>query len=90
MRPNSATAPPHSARMATQSSIEPSWFPQVPLILYSSGLAEWLLATTVAMVVSFCTKPATRQPKAASTASSSPAASGGASAMARASARCAP
>ena len=31
--PNSATAAPNSARMRTQSSIEPSWFPQTPVIL---------------------------------------------------------
>ena len=31
--PKSATAAPHSARISTQSSIEPSWFPHTPLIL---------------------------------------------------------
>ena len=29
----SATSAPNSARMSTQSSIEPSWFPQTPVIL---------------------------------------------------------
>ncbi len=33
LRPNPATAPPQSARMRVQSRIEPSWFPQVPVIL---------------------------------------------------------
>jgi hypothetical protein len=28
--PNAATAAPKSARMSTQSSIEPSWFPHTP------------------------------------------------------------
>ena len=32
-RPNPATAPPHSARIRHQSRMEPSWFPQVPVIL---------------------------------------------------------
>ena len=31
--PKPATAPPHSARISTQRTIEPSWFAQVPLIL---------------------------------------------------------
>ena len=31
--PNSQTAAPNSARISTQSSIEPSWFPQTPEIL---------------------------------------------------------
>jgi hypothetical protein len=31
--PNTATAAPNSARMRIQSSIEPSWFPQTPVIL---------------------------------------------------------
>ena len=29
----SATTPPNRARISTQSSIEPSWFPQTPEIL---------------------------------------------------------
>ncbi len=33
LRPNPATAPPHSARISPQSRIDPSWFPQVPVIL---------------------------------------------------------
>ncbi len=44
--PNHAAMAPKSATISTQSSIEPSWLPHVPLILYSIGLAEWLLATT--------------------------------------------
>ena len=32
-RPKAATAPPHSARIRHQSRMEPSWFPQVPVIL---------------------------------------------------------
>ena len=31
--PKSVTAAPNSARISTQSSIEPSWFPQTPEIL---------------------------------------------------------
>jgi len=31
--PNSATSAPNSARISTHKSIEPSWFPQTPLIL---------------------------------------------------------
>ncbi len=31
--PNTATIAPNSARMRTHSSIEPSWFPQVLVIL---------------------------------------------------------
>ena len=31
--PNAATSAPNSARMSTQSSIEPSWFPQTPVTL---------------------------------------------------------
>ena len=33
VRPKVATAPPQSARMRHQSRMEPSWFPQVPVIL---------------------------------------------------------
>ncbi len=33
LRPNLATAPPHSARISAQRMMEPSWFPQVPVIL---------------------------------------------------------
>jgi len=32
-RPKAATTPPQSARMRHQSRMEPSWFPQVPVIL---------------------------------------------------------
>ena len=31
--PNQAASAPNRARISTQSSIEPSWFPQTPLIL---------------------------------------------------------
>ena len=31
--PNAATSAPNSARMRTQRSIEPSWFPQTPVNL---------------------------------------------------------
>ena len=33
LSPKIATAPPKLARMKTQSSMEPSWFPQTPEIL---------------------------------------------------------
>ncbi len=33
VRPNTATAAPQSARIRHQSRMEPSWFPQVPVIL---------------------------------------------------------
>ena len=33
LAPNSATSAPKMARISTQSSIEPSWFPQAPVIL---------------------------------------------------------
>jgi hypothetical protein len=32
-RPNPATAPPHSARISTHSTMEPSWLPQAPASL---------------------------------------------------------
>ena len=32
-RPNQATAPPQAPRISAQSRIEPSWFPQMPVIL---------------------------------------------------------
>ena len=31
--PNQAAEAPNSVRISTQRSIDPSWFPQVPLIL---------------------------------------------------------
>ena len=31
--PNQAAIAPNSVRISTQSSIDPSWFPQTPLIL---------------------------------------------------------
>ena len=33
--------------------MEPSWFPQVPVILYIIGFAEWLFCTTLTTEVSF-------------------------------------
>ncbi len=33
LRPNTATAPPHKARIRHQSRMEPSWLPQIPVIL---------------------------------------------------------
>jgi hypothetical protein len=33
VRPKTATSAPNSARISTQRSIEPSWFPQTPVIL---------------------------------------------------------
>ena len=44
---NSATAAAHSDSMNTHRSIEPSWFPQTPVIWYSSGLSVWLFWTTL-------------------------------------------
>ena len=44
--PNQAAIAPKSVRINTHSSMEPSWFPQTPLILYSIGLAEWLFSQT--------------------------------------------
>ena len=32
-RPKAATAAPHNPRISTQSTMEPSWFPQAPEIL---------------------------------------------------------
>ncbi len=32
-RPKPATAPEHMARISTHSTIEPSWFPHVPVSL---------------------------------------------------------
>ena len=54
-RPKAATASPHIARINTQRTSEPSWFPQVPVILYSSGFREWLFCTTFSTVVSLIT-----------------------------------
>ena len=44
---NSATAAEHSDSMNTHSSMEPSWFPHTPVILYSSGLSVWLFSATL-------------------------------------------
>ncbi len=49
---NSATAAAHSDSMKTHRSIEPSWFPQTPVILYSSGLSVWLFWMTLMTVKS--------------------------------------
>ena len=43
---NTATAAAHSDSMNTHRSMEPSWFPHTPVILYSSGLSVWLFSTT--------------------------------------------
>ena len=32
---------PYTDRMESHKSIEPSWFPHVPEILYIKGLSEW-------------------------------------------------
>ena len=40
LRPNPATAAPYMLRIRTQRSMEPSWFPHTPEILYRRGLAE--------------------------------------------------
>jgi len=37
--PNKATAEPNRLRIITHSNSEPSWLPQTPEILYSSGFA---------------------------------------------------
>ncbi len=44
--PNHAAQAPNSATISTHSSMDPSWFPHVPLILYSIGLAECEFSTT--------------------------------------------
>ena len=44
--PKQATRNPKNVSIKTHNSIEPSWLPQVPLILYSIGLAEWEFSTT--------------------------------------------
>ena len=33
LRPKTATAPPHRPRISDHSRIEPSWLPQIPVIL---------------------------------------------------------
>ena len=55
LRPKPATMAPNIARISTQRTIEPSWFPHTPEILYSIGLAEWLFCTTLETVKSLTT-----------------------------------
>ena len=45
--PNCATANPNSASIKTQRIIEPSWFPQTPLILYNNGFKECEFSATL-------------------------------------------
>ena len=45
--PKTATSAPKSARISTQRSIEPSWLPQTPVTLKSSGFAEWEFSKTL-------------------------------------------
>ena len=49
---NSDTSAPHSDSMKTHRIIEPSWFPQTPVIWYSNGLSVWLFCTTLRTVKS--------------------------------------
>jgi hypothetical protein len=39
--PNAATMAPNKARMNTHSIMEPSWFPQMLVRRYISGIAEF-------------------------------------------------
>ena len=48
LRPNTATSAPKKVRISTHSSIEPSWLPQVPVTLNSSGFSEWEFSQTLA------------------------------------------
>ena len=44
--PKTATSAPKKVRISTHSSIEPSWLPQTPVILKSSGFSEWVFSQT--------------------------------------------
>ncbi len=90
LRPNPATAPPHSARISVHSRMEPSWLPQVPVILYSSGFRLVLFSAMFSTEKSSVTALQTRQPKAVASASNWPPARPGATAISRASRRWAP
>ena len=50
--PKAATVAPQSESMKHQSSMEPSWFPQVPVIRYNSGTAEEEKSATFSTVKS--------------------------------------
>jgi hypothetical protein len=50
--PNRATAAPKPASIRIHNSIDPSWFPHTPVILYSIGFAECEFSTTFTTVKS--------------------------------------
>ena len=88
--PNHAAIAPNRVTISTHSSIDPSWLPHVPLILYSIGFAEWLFCTTSRSEKSEVTKAHISAPKAASVRKNCAAAAGSATAIHAALRRCAP
>ncbi len=50
-----ATKAPNSVSTSTHSSMEPSWLPQVPVILNSIGFIECEFSTTFSTEKSDCT-----------------------------------